>query len=53
MALKINMQNDLNEMFDKFASVPDPKVKPTVDEPKKPEKDAKAKKADDDDNRKK
>jgi len=53
MALKINMQNDLNEMFDKFASVPDPKVQPVSDEPKIPEKEAKAKKADDEDNRKK
>lgn len=44
MSLKINAQNDLNELFDKFAKVPagkpaapapEPPVKPVLDDPKK------------------
>ncbi|KRM72568.1 SPJ_0845 family protein [Lacticaseibacillus brantae] len=47
MALKINVQNDLNEMFDKFASVPEPKQKPVTDEVKDPKKEAQKKTTED------
>lgn len=39
MALRINTQNDLDEMFDKFATMPDVKKKV-----RKPEEDAEPKK---------
>ncbi|KRO18317.1 SPJ_0845 family protein [Lacticaseibacillus saniviri] len=51
MSLKINAQNDLNELFDKFAKVPagkpaapapEPPVKPVLDDPKKEADKAKA-----------
>ncbi|KLI76408.1 MULTISPECIES: SPJ_0845 family protein [Lacticaseibacillus] len=41
MALKINTQTNLNDMFDKFASLPDDKEQATGPDPKHQEKLAK------------